>query len=185
VAENGFYYFFTVFGLSYGKESLGLPRDLLLKGVLLGAVAHLVATPLFGALSDRVGRKPVYLGGAAFLALYAFPFFWLMETRRVEWVWLGLAVGMIGHAAMYGPQAAFLSELFGTRVRYTGASLGYQLAAPLSGGLAPLVATALLGWSGGDPWPVGVYLVGLAAVTVVAVLLAAETHQRDLADGDR
>ena len=181
IAENGFYYFFTVFGLSYGRDSLGLSRDLLLNGVLVAAVAHLIATPLFGALSDRVGRKPVYLGGAVFLALYAFPFFWLMGTRRPEWVWLGLAVGMVGHAAMYGPQAAFLSELFGTRVRYTGASLGYQLAAPLSGGLAPLVATALLGWSGGDPWPVGVYLVGMAAVTVVAVLLAAETHGRDLA----
>jgi MHS family shikimate/dehydroshikimate transporter-like MFS transporter len=92
-------------------------------------------------------------------------------------------VGMVGHAAMYGPQAAFLAELFGTRVRYTGASLGYQLAAPLSGGLAPLVATALLAWSGGDPWPVGVYLVGLAAVTVVSVLLAAETGHGELTDG--
>jgi MFS family permease len=183
VAENGFYYFFTVFGLSYGATHLGLSRDLLLTGILIGAAAHLVATPLFGALSDRVGRKPVYLGGAAFLAAYAFPFFWLMDTREAGWVWFGLAVGMVGHAAMYGPQAAFLAELFGTRVRYTGASLGYQLAAPLSGGVAPLVATALLGWSDGDPWPVGVYLVGLATVTVVAVALAAETHRRDLRQG--
>ncbi len=182
VAENGFYYFFTVFALSYGTQYIGLPRPLLLDGVLVAAVAHLVATPLFGALSDRVGRKPVYLGGALFLAAFAFPFFALVGTREREWVWLALAVGMVGHAAMYGPQAAFLSELFGTRVRYTGASLGYQLAAPLSGGAAPLVATALLAWSGGDPWPVGVYLVAMAAVTVVAVLLAAETRRRDLDD---
>ncbi len=180
VAENGFYYFFTVFCLSYGTQHLGLPRAVLLDGVLIAAGVHLLAVPLFGALSDRVGRKPVYLGGAAFLAAFAFPFFWLMGTRQPEWVWLGITVGMIGHAAMYGPQAAFLSELFGTRVRYTGASLGYQLAAPLSGGIAPLVATALLAWSGGDPWPVGVYLVGMALVTVVAVLLAAETRHRDL-----
>lgn len=183
VAENGFYYFFTVFGLSYGAAHLGLSRNVLLTGVLLAAGAHLVVTPLFGALSDRVGRKPVYLGGALFLAAYAFPFFELMATRETWVVWLALAIGMVGHAAMYGPQAAFLAELFGTRVRYTGASLGYQLAAPLSGGLAPLVATALLGWSEGDPWPVGVYLVGLAAVTVVAVLLAAETHRTDLGPG--
>ncbi|MBN9518871.1 MHS family MFS transporter [bacterium] len=182
VAENGFYYFFTVFALSYGTQYVGLPRPLLLNGVLVAAIAHLVATPLFGALSDRVGRKPVYLGGALFLAAFAFPFFQMVGTGEREWVWLALAVGMVGHAAMYGPQAAFLSELFGTRVRYTGASLGYQLAAPLSGGVAPLVAAALLVWSGGDPWPVGVYLVAMAMVTVVAVLLAAETHRRDLDD---
>ncbi|HYH65931.1 MAG TPA: MFS transporter [Urbifossiella sp.] len=180
VAENGFYYFFTVFALSYGKQRLELPEALLLEGVVLAAVAHLVATPLFGALSDRVGRKPVYLGGAVFLAAFAFPFFWLVGTREPGYVWLALAVGMVGHAAMYGPQAAFLAELFGTRVRYTGASLGYQLAAPLSGGVAPLIATGLLAWSGGDPWPVGVYLVGMALVTVVAVVLAAESRGRDL-----
>lgn len=180
VAENGFYYFFTVFALSYGTQHLGLSRGLLIEGVTLAAVASLIATPLFGALSDRVGRRPVYLGGALFLAAFAFPFFWLMGTREPGLVYLALAIGMIGHAAMYGPQAAFLSELFGTRVRYTGASLGYQLAAPLSGGVAPLIATALLAWSAGAPWPVGVYLVGLALVTVIAVLLAAETKHRDL-----
>jgi len=183
IAENGFYYFFTVFGLTYGTKNLGLPRSVILDGVMIAAVAHLIATPLFGALSDRVGRKPVYLGGAAFLAAYSFPFFWLMETRVTEWVWLAIVMGMLGHSAMYGPQAAFLSELFGTRVRYTGASLGYQLAAPLSGGIAPLVSVALLEWAG-HPWPVGVYLVGMALVTVVSVLLAAETHRSDLANQD-
>jgi MFS family permease len=182
VAENGYYYFFTVFALSYGTQHLGLPRELLLNGVLVAAVAHLVATPLFGALSDRAGRRPVYLGGAVFLAAFAFPFFRMVGTREPGLVYLALALGMVGHAAMYGPQAAFLSELFGTRVRYTGASLGYQLAAPLSGGLAPLVAAGLLAWSGGDPWPVGVYLVLMAVVTVVAVALASETRRRDLAD---
>jgi MFS family permease len=180
VAENAFYYFFTVFCLSYGTQQLGMTRDVILDGVMIAAVAHLVATPFFGALSDRVGRRPVYLGGAIFLAAFAFPFFWLVETREPVWVWFGIAVGMVGHAAMYGPQAAFLSELFGTRVRYTGASLGYQLAAPLSGGIAPLVATALLKWSGGDPWPVAVYLVAMALITVVAVVLAAETRRTDL-----
>jgi MHS family shikimate/dehydroshikimate transporter-like MFS transporter len=183
VAENGYYYFFTVFALTYATQRLGLPRATVLAAVMFGAVAHLVATPLFGALSDRVGRRPVYLGGAVFLAAFAFPFFWLVDAGGAAGVWLGIAAGMVGHAAMYGPQAAFLAELFGTRVRYTGASVGYQLAAPLSGGLAPLVATALLAWSGGDPWPVGVYLIGLAAVTVVSVLLAAETHRRDLTGG--
>jgi metabolite-proton symporter len=180
VAENGFYYFFTVFCLSYGTQQLGLPRAVLLDAVLVGAVVQLVATVFFGALSDRVGRRPVYLGGALFLAAFAFPFFWLVETRETGLIRLAVALGMVGHSAMYGPQAAFLSELFGTRVRYTGASLGYQLAAPLSGGIAPLVATALLVWSGGDTWPVGVYLMGMASVTVLAVSLAAETRRCDL-----
>lgn len=82
---------------------------------------------------------------------------------------------------MYGPQAAFFSELFGTHVRYSGASLGYQLASPLAGGLAPLIATALLQWSGGKPWPVAMYLVGMALITIISVWLAAETHRSDLA----
>jgi metabolite-proton symporter len=181
VAENGSYYLFTVFALTYTTQQIGLPRETVLDGVLIAAAAHLVVTPLFGALSDRVGRRPVYLGGAVFLAAFAFPFFRLVGSGTVAGVWLAITLGMVGHAAMYGPQAAFLAELFGTRVRYTGASLGYQLAAPLSGGLAPLVATALLAWAGGDPWPVAVYLIGLAVVTVVSVLLAAETHRRDLA----
>jgi metabolite-proton symporter len=180
-AENAYNYFVTVFVLSYGTGRLGYSRESLLNGVVFGAVVHLVATPLFGALSDRVGRRPVYLGGAVFLALFSFPFFWLLETGSVAAAWLAITLGLVGHAAMYGPQAAFLSELFGTRVRYTGASLGYQLAAPFSGGLAPLVATALLVWSDGRPWPVVVYLVGMAAVTIVAVVLAAETRRSDLA----
>jgi MFS family permease len=122
----------------------------------------------------------VYLGGALFLAAFAFPFFWLIELRTPAAAWLAITIGMIGHAAMYGPQAAFLSELFGTRVRYTGASLGYQLAAPLSGGLAPLIATGLLAWSDGNPWPVALYLMGLALITIVSVLMVAETNRRDL-----
>lgn len=180
IAENGFYYFFTVVALSYGTQQLGLPRSVLIDGVTLSAVVHLVVTPMFGALSDRVGRRPVYLSGAVFLGAFAYPFFLMVGTRETHWIWLAITIGMVGHAAMYGPQAAFLSELFGTRVRYSGASFGYQLAAPLSGGLVPLVATALLRWSNGAPWPVVVYLVAMALVTVVAVLLAAETKARDL-----
>ena len=91
-----------------------------------------------------------------------------------------VVIGLIGHAAMYGPQAAFFSELFGTRVRYSGASLGYQLASPLAGGLAPLIATALLNWSGGKPWPVALYLIGMALISVVSVWLTKETHSDSL-----
>jgi metabolite-proton symporter len=181
VAENGCFYFFTVFSLSYARQTLGLPSWIPLTGVLIGGLIHLAATVFFGALSDRIGRRPVYIGGALYLAAFAFPFFWLMGTGAIIGVWLAIAGGMIAHAAMYGPQAAFLSELFGTRVRYTGASLGYQLASPLSGGVSPLIAAALMKWSGNEPWPVALYVIGLALVTVVTVWIAVETNRRELA----
>jgi metabolite-proton symporter len=179
-AENAFFYIFTVLVLSYGSQQLGLAKPVLLNAVLMASAVQLFVIPFFGALSDRVGRRPVYLGGAIFLALFAFPFFWLIETRVTGLVILAVVVGLIGHAAMYGPQAAFFSELFGTRVRYTGASLGYQLASPLAGGLAPLIATALLEKTGGQPWPVALYLLGMSAVTLLCVWLAEETSQKGL-----
>jgi len=180
MAENAFFYIFTIWVLSYATQHLGMTKSTLLNGVLIGSAIQVIAIPYFGALSDRLGRKPVYLGGAISLILLAFPFFWLVETRSTPLVWLAIVLGMIGHAAMYGPQAAFFSELFGTRTRYTGASLGYQLAAPFSGGLAPLIASVLLGWAGGYTWPIAIYLIGLGLVTVISVRLADETNRTDL-----
>lgn len=179
-AENAFFYIFTVLALSYGSQQLGMAKSDLLNAVMLGSAVQLVAIPAFGALSDRWGRRPVYLGGTLFLLLFAFPFFWLLGTKDPALAALSVIIGLIGHAAMYGPQAAFFSELFGTRVRYSGASLGYQLASPLAGGLAPLIATALLGWSDGDAAPIAWYLIGMAVVTLVSVWFAEETHRKGL-----
>lgn len=179
MAENSCYYIFTVFSLTY-SQVLGLDSHIALNGVLIAGAIHLVVTIACGALSDRIGRRPVYLGGAVMLGLMAFPFFQLMDTATTAGIWLAIVLGMIAHAMMYGPQAAFMSELFGTRVRYSGASLGYQLAAPLSGGLAPFVAAALLRWAGNEAWPIALYLIAMALITIISVVLASETSRREL-----
>ncbi|CAN5284605.1 MFS transporter [soil metagenome] len=179
VAENGTFYVLTVFVLSYIAGQLGMDQNTGLIGVLIAATIGLFTIPLFGALSDRIGRRRVYLIGAVFSLLFAFPFFLMLNTGSPVLIWLAIILGVnIGHDAMYGPQAAFFSELFGTRVRYSGASLGYQLASVLAGGLSPLIATALLGYYG---WPaVAVYTAIMAVITVVATYLTAETFQGDI-----
>ena len=182
MAENACFYIFTVFVLSYATDRLEVDRSTILNGVLLASGIEFFVIPAFGMLSDRVGRRPVFFGGAIALALYAFPFFWLFDTANIALMVLAILIGLLIHAAMYAPLAAFLSELFGTEVRYTGASIGYQLASPLAGGLAPLVCVKLLEWSDGRPWPVSLYLIGFAAVTLVSVWLAAETHRSHLGE---
>ena len=179
IAENGTFYVLTVFVLTYVAGQLGLDQNTGLIGVLIAAALGLLTIPLFGALSDKIGRRRVYLIGAVFSLVFAFPFFWMLNTGSSVLIWLAIVLGVnIGHDAMYGPQAAFFSELFGTRVRYSGASLGYQLASVLAGGLSPLIATALLGYYGWQA--VALYTAGMAVITVVATYLAAETFQGDI-----
>jgi MFS family permease len=139
---------------------------------------------MFGILSDRVGRRPVYLAGAAGLAAFAFPFFWMVDTADPVWICLAIVTALVVQSLMYAPQAAFFSELFGTSVRYTGASVGYQLSSPLAGGLAPLICTALWQWSDREPWPVALYMIVLSLITLVSVWLAAETHRTELDAGE-
>jgi metabolite-proton symporter len=181
IAENGTFYILTAFVLTYVVEVVGLEQGTGLTGVIIAATIGLFTIPIFGALSDRVGRRPVYLFGAAFSLLFAFPFFWLLNTGVAPLIWLAIVLGVnLGHDAMYGPQAAYFSELFGTRVRYSGASLGYQLASVLAGGLSPLIAVALLSAYGYGA--VATYMAIMALITVVSVILASETFQEDITE---
>jgi metabolite-proton symporter len=180
LAENGAFYIYTVFVLIYGTDHVGMDRNIVLTGIMIAAALELLSIPLFGALSDLVGRKPVYLFGAIATALLAYPAFWMMDSASPWLVWLALVLALsVAHAAMYAPQGAFFSELFGARVRYSGASLGAQLSSVLAGGLAPIIATTLLKYGYGRG-ALSVYLIGLATITTIAVSVAAETVRHDI-----
>ena len=177
-AQNVIFYIYTVFVLSYGEKTLGYPRGVMLRGVMIASFIGLFATPFWSHLSDRIGRRPIYLTGVVFSLAFAFPFFWLVE-RGPAFVPVAMILAMnIGHDMMYGPMAATLSELFGTRVRYSGASLTYQLTSVVSGGVAPFIATVLLARYGSGA--VATYVVACCVVTVVATWFLPETHRVSL-----
>lgn len=183
LSQIGVFVTYTVFSLSYIATEVGRGGEgVALTGVLIASALGLGSTPLWGALSDRVGRRPLYRFGAVFSALFIFPYFLLVSTGQPLLVITALVIGVnIGHDSMYGPQAAWFAELFGTTVRYSGASIGYAVGAVIGGGITPLVAAALLALNGGQPWCVAAYVVVLSLPTIAAAWLAPETLHRDLA----
>jgi MHS family shikimate/dehydroshikimate transporter-like MFS transporter len=176
ISEVSWVYILTVFVVLYGTKTLGLQRQLLLDAVFLAALLELFTIPLFGWLSDRWGRRRLYFVGAVFTIGFAFPLFWLLDTRDPWLIVPTMIVAMsLGHGTMFGLQSTYFPELFGTRVRYTGASFGFQTSAALGGGLAPILATWLadrMGGTAGVSW----MLIGLACVTLVATAYARETR---------
>ena len=178
---NGAFYVIITGMLDYGTRDLGLSRSAMLAAVLISSVAQILMLPAWSILSDRVGRRPVYLAGAVLLGLWAFPLFWLVDTRNIVLITVALLLGQLFLSMMYGPQAALFSEMFSRQVRYSGASIGYQLAAVFAGGLAPIIMVWLLDTTG-TSFSVSLYIFAMAALTFFSVYLVTETYEGEMAE---
>ena len=178
---NGAFYVMITGMLDYGTRDLGLSRSAMLTAVLISSVAQILMLPAWSILSDRVGRRPVYLAGAVLLGLWSFPLFWLVDTRNIVLITVALLLGQLFLSMMYGPQAALFSEMFSRQVRYSGASIGYQLAAVFAGGLAPIIMVWLLDTTG-TSFSVSLYMFAMAALTFFSVYLVTETYEGEMAE---
>jgi MFS family permease len=185
VNENACFYLFTAYVLVYGTAELGLERELLLLAVNVAAALECFTIPLCGMLSDHWSRKRAYILGCLFMIGFALPYFALLQTREPLWVVAAVVLSLaFGHALLYSVQASLIPELFGTRLRYSGASLGYQLAAPFAGGLAPIIAASLVKVVPGHYWPLAMYIVLIWVLSLACVLGLAETSRKDIAGRD-
>ena len=185
VCDTAAAYMYATFTVAYATDELGMS-----KGVVLGGGGHLRAardhrcSRCYGALSDRIGRRPLNLFGVIFTGLWAFPFFALVQTGEPVLVWVALIVAaVVGWAPMIAVQPAFYAELFGARVRYTGFATSRELGAAVAG-FSPLISVALLDTGGGEPWLVAAFFVGLAVISLVAFLFSRETKDVDIGEPD-
>ncbi len=169
---------FTTFLISYGSGTLHLSKDFLFNSVLAASCISLVTTPLFGYISDRIGRRRMYLIGAAVMLAFAFPYYWMIDSGTPALVVLGVLLSLPVHDMQYGPQAAFIAESFPPSVRYSGASIGYQLASITSGGPAPLIAAWLL-HTYNSSFAISVYLAVIAAISLVSAFFLRDRSQDD------
>ena len=179
VGENIVYYILTVFSLTFLVDVASESRSLALDALLIGAVVQFIAIPLLAALSDRIGRRPVYAFGAFGLALYIFAFFPMLASGSDASIIAAIVIGLVLHGAMYAPQAAFITELFPTRIRYSGVSIAYQLTAIFAGSLAPIIALWLYK-DFASSVPVSIYVAIACAISGISALLARETKGVEL-----
>jgi len=179
MAEQAPFYIFTAFVFTYGTTAVGTSRDLLLAAVMLAAVISFVTVPLSGHLSDRYGRKRVYMLGTVLTGVYGFAYFGLLNTGVTGLIFLAVAVSLIPHDIMYGPQAALIAECFTGRLRYSGSSLGYQLASVIAGGPAPLIAAALYAeYRSG--MAIALYILACAVISLIATAMLPDYTNRDI-----
>ncbi|HTO58182.1 MAG TPA: MFS transporter [Pseudomonadales bacterium] len=181
IAVQVTYYLLITWVIAYGTNPAGLdlPRSTMLTGVMIGAIAMAPSLLISGIVSDRYGRRGIYAAGAVLLGFWAFAMFPLIDTGSLLWIGVAIGVGQVFVAMMYGPQAAFLTEMFSTHVRYSGASLGYQFGAIFGGALAPIIATELLARTG-STIAISWYVAIACTITAISVALLHETRHVDL-----
>jgi MFS family permease len=172
-------YIFFAFIFAYGSQVLYAPRNLLLSALIAGGVGSLIATPLSGYLSDRIGRKRWYLNGTIAMGIFGFIYFALLNSQVTALIFLGVMLSLIMHGILYGPQAALIAECFTPRLRYSGCSIGYHLASITAGGPAPLIATAILAWTGSG-YAIAGYIAACAVVSIIATALMPDHTNKDI-----
>jgi MFS family permease len=179
MAEQSPFYIFTAFIFAYATGTLHMSRDLILAAVLVGSVVSFVTIPLSGHISDRIGRRKMYLIGAAVTGIFGFIYFGMVDTALPVLVFIAIVLSLIPHDMMYGPQAALIAEAFTPRLRYSGSSLGYQLASIVAGGPAPLIATALFArYHSG--YVISVYIAICAVISLIAAAMMPDYTGQDI-----
>jgi len=181
MAEQAPAYIYLAFVFAYGTQVLHTSRDFLLTALISAGIVSFVTIPLAGHLSDRIGRKRMYLIGSVATGIFGFIYFAMLNTIVPAWMFLAIVLSFIPHDLMYGPQAALIAECFTPRLRYSGASIGYQLSSVISGGPAPLIATALLA-AFGSGYAIALYILFCAIVSIVATTLLPDYTNRDISE---
>jgi metabolite-proton symporter len=179
MAEQAPFYIFTAFVFAYAVNTLHMPRDFILTSVLVASVLSFVTIPLSGHISDRIGRRKMYLIGAALTGVFGFVYFGMLATAIPWVVFLAIVLSLIPHDIQYGPQAALIAEAFTPRLRYSGSSLGYQLASIIAGGPAPLIATALFA-AYHSGYAIAVYIAACAVVSLIATAMMPDYTGKDI-----
>jgi len=181
MSEQGPFYIFTAFIFAYGTGTLHVTRDLLLTAVLCATVLSAVTIPLSGHLSDVIGRKRMYIIGCATMGVFGFIYFGLLNTGSTVLIFLAIVASLIPHDMQYGPQAALIAESFTPRLRYSGSSIGYQLASIIAGGPSPFIATALFA-TFASSFPIALYILGCGILGIIAASLLTDYTNRDISE---
>ena len=181
MAEQAPAYIYLAFVFAYGTQVLHQSRDFLLECLIVAGCISIVSIPVYGHLADRFGRKRVYIIGSVATGIFGFIYFAMLNTMVPAWIFIGIVLSFVPHDIMYGPQAALIAECFTPRLRYSGASIGYQLASVIAGGPAPLIATALLA-AFGSGYVIAVYILFCAVVSIVATVMMPDYTNQDISE---